>query len=83
MYSRGKAIAEALAGKLDGHLAPHAGIAGPVHLAHTARASRRDDLIRAEFVTCRERHMRDAAEFIQLESGLGMPTRAGTGSDET
>src|SRR5205085_2851065 len=44
-------IAEALSGSLDSHFAPHPWIAGAVHLAHAARAQRRQDLIRAELRT--------------------------------
>ena len=62
-------IAETLGRNLDGDLAAHARIARAIHLSHAARANGREDLIRAEFVACRKRHMRDAAEFIQSESG--------------
>ena len=65
VHFAGETIAEALVRQLDGYVAPHARIARPVHLSHTARANRRQDLIRAEFVANGKRHMRDAGECIQ------------------
>ena len=41
-------VAETLRGDLDGDLAPHARIAGAVHLTHAARAEGRQDLVGAE-----------------------------------
>jgi hypothetical protein len=41
-------IAEALGGDLDGHLAPHARIAGAVDFAHSAGAEGHQDFVGAE-----------------------------------
>ena len=43
-----EAFAEPLGGNLDGHLAPHARIAGAIHLSHAARADERQDLVGAQ-----------------------------------
>ena len=42
-------VIEALRGHIDGHLAPHARIAGAVHLSHAAGAKGRQDLVGAHF----------------------------------
>ena len=49
-------IAEPLRGDLDGNLAPHARIAGAVHLSHAAHADHGDDLVGAESCADGERH---------------------------
>ncbi len=49
-------IAEALSGNLDRYFATHAGIAGPVYLAHPARANPREDLVGSQASPGRERH---------------------------
>ena len=42
---------------LDGDLALQLGIAGAIHLAHSARPEGRGDLVRAEACTWRESHL--------------------------
>jgi hypothetical protein len=48
MHLAREAIAEAFAGDFDGHGAPHPGIGGAIHFAHTAGADAFGDLIRAD-----------------------------------
>ncbi len=43
---------EFLGRDLDGHLALQIGVVGAIHLAHTARAERLQDLVMAESDTC-------------------------------
>ena len=50
VHLAGEAIAEALAGNLDGHVATHARIAGAIHLTHAACANSREDFVRAEAI---------------------------------
>src|ERR1051325_2250528 len=57
-----ESIAEVLGGNLDRHLPPHARIAGSVHLAHAAGPNGREDLIRSQASSGRERHI-DLSDF--------------------
>lgn len=46
-----------------------ASVAGLPHLSHPALADQREDLVRTQFFAYRERHISDAAKFIQSGSG--------------
>ena len=59
-----EALAELSSGNFDRHVAFQTWISGAVNFPHTARADKRNDLIRAEFVAGRERHRRDLASLI-------------------
>jgi len=65
-----KASAELGLGRFDGDFPAQAGIQRLVHLTHPARAERRDDFIRAQFVACGKRHMRSTAKFSRSRSEL-------------
>ena len=57
----GKPLGELGVGNFDRDIPIQTGIVGAIHLAHATLADEREDLVGAEFVACRERHMSDAA----------------------
>src|SRR5205085_1933885 len=50
------------------------GVAGLVHFAHTARADRRKNFVRAEFVAYRKGHMRDSTKAYSIRKWIGNET---------
>ena len=52
----GKPLRILFRGDLDGHIAPEAGIAGAIDLAHATRADPFEDLVRTEFLTQSQGH---------------------------
>ena len=68
-----KALGELLRGDFDGHVAIQARIPRSIHFAHTTRANQREDLIRAELCTGRERHVRGSDQFNPSWIGSVLP----------
>ncbi len=64
-----EAFAEVGLCNLDRDQAVETCVARLVHFSHPTRANRRENLVRAEFVAYRKRHMSDAAKSTQLRSG--------------
>ena len=62
-----EAIAELLRGDFDGHVASQPRIVRLVHLAHAARADKREDFVRPEFVAWLELHL--GAELSLADQG--------------
>ena len=60
-------FAELLGGDLDGDVPSDAGIARAIDLAHAAGADLRDDFVRAEFVTSRERHQSQSTPSLRAQ----------------
>ena len=56
VYFAREAVAEALGGDFDGHVAAHTGIVRAIDFAHASGADGRADLVRAEFGAGGERH---------------------------
>ena len=63
-----RSLAESFGGRFDGDDAIEPRVAGLVYFAHTTRADGRKDLVGAEFVARRERHVLDLAQFTRSEN---------------
>ena len=69
-----ESFAELGLGNLDRDDAIQARVARLPHLAHATRADRRKNLVRAEFVAGRERHMEDAISLSDQEADYSRMT---------
>ena len=49
-----RVVRQSVQKNLDGYVATQLSVLGPIHLAHSASADGRENLVRAEFVACKK-----------------------------